>query len=244
MLLHNPTPLSCPAPTTTLLLQLGCQSSSSCCNNTFCGSDLSQHRFTPVWASPGGKNTSALRSGRGATARHHHPQPATAARRPSPWPQPAFLTLLRGRRENRGGGRALSSQAAPPPGQAGLSGSRRPLRFQREERAPAAAPVRPGRHGGGGGGAEAERRRCVRRPRGCYRRLRPLGFKAQLLPSPFFFPLSPPLGVTKPRLSYSRELELKTTLRELIVYIIFLFTLCLGKAAGEGGTAPGYEQLI
>ncbi|XP_068554527.1 polycystin-2-like protein 2 isoform X2 [Anas acuta] len=34
-------------------------------------------------------------------------------------------------------------------------------------------------------------------------------------------------GVIKPRLSYSGELELKTTLRELIVYMIFLFTLCL-----------------
>uniref|UniRef100_A0A8C3CHI6 Polycystin 2 like 2, transient receptor potential cation channel n=1 Tax=Cairina moschata TaxID=8855 RepID=A0A8C3CHI6_CAIMO len=34
-------------------------------------------------------------------------------------------------------------------------------------------------------------------------------------------------GVTKPRINYSGELELKTTLRELVVYIIFLFTLCL-----------------
>lgn len=167
-----------------------------------------------------------------ATARHHRSAPVAmaAARVPA--------AAEGQKRENRGGGRALSPRAAPPPGQAGLSGSRRPLRFQRAER----APVRPGRHGGGGGGAEAEQRRCVRRPRGCYRRLRPLGFKTQLLPSPFFFfpPLPPPpLGVTKPRINYSGELELKTTLRELVVYIIFLFTLCLGKAAGEGGTAPG-----
>ncbi|KAI6076973.1 Polycystic kidney disease 2-like 2 protein [Aix galericulata] len=34
-------------------------------------------------------------------------------------------------------------------------------------------------------------------------------------------------GVTKPRISYSGELELKTTLRELVMYIIFLFMLCL-----------------
>ncbi|XP_040428967.1 polycystic kidney disease 2-like 2 protein isoform X4 [Cygnus olor] len=34
-------------------------------------------------------------------------------------------------------------------------------------------------------------------------------------------------GVTKPRISCSGELELKTTLRELVVYLIFLITLCL-----------------
>lgn len=120
-----------------------------------------------------------------ATARHHRSAPVAmaAARVPA--------AAEGQKRENRGGGRALSPRAAPPPGQAGLSGSRRPLRFQRAER----APVRPGRHGGGGGGAEAEQRRCVRRPRGCYRRLRPLGFKTQLLPSPFFFFPSPPSPV-------------------------------------------------
>ncbi|XP_047913217.1 polycystin-2-like protein 2 isoform X3 [Anser cygnoides] len=34
-------------------------------------------------------------------------------------------------------------------------------------------------------------------------------------------------GVTEPRISCSGELELKTTLRELVVYLIFLITLCL-----------------
>ncbi|NXK48861.1 PK2L2 protein, partial [Chauna torquata] len=39
--------------------------------------------------------------------------------------------------------------------------------------------------------------------------------------------ISPPLGVMKPRITCSRELELKTTLRELLTYILFLTTLCL-----------------
>ncbi|XP_039339291.1 polycystic kidney disease 2-like 2 protein isoform X2 [Mauremys reevesii] len=34
-------------------------------------------------------------------------------------------------------------------------------------------------------------------------------------------------GIVKPRLSYSRELEIKTTLQELLIYIIFLTDLCI-----------------
>nr|XP_048716663.1 polycystic kidney disease 2-like 2 protein [Caretta caretta] len=35
------------------------------------------------------------------------------------------------------------------------------------------------------------------------------------------------LGIVKPRLTYSRELEMKTTLQELLIYIIFLTDLCI-----------------
>ncbi|KAG6941174.1 polycystin 2 like 2, transient receptor potential cation channel, partial [Chelydra serpentina] len=34
-------------------------------------------------------------------------------------------------------------------------------------------------------------------------------------------------GIVKPRLTYSRELEMKTTLQELLIYIIFLTDLCI-----------------
>lgn len=36
----------------------------------------------------------------------------------------------------------------------------------------------------------------------------------------------------KPRISLSGELELKTTLRELVVYVVFLTDLCLCKSPG------------
>uniref|UniRef100_A0A8C3RTR0 Polycystin 2 like 2, transient receptor potential cation channel n=1 Tax=Chelydra serpentina TaxID=8475 RepID=A0A8C3RTR0_CHESE len=51
-----------------------------------------------------------------------------------------------------------------------------------------------------------------------------LHFPAFLFHSAFYFTW---LGIVKPRLTYSRELEMKTTLQELLIYIIFLTDLCI-----------------
>lgn len=94
---------------------------------------------------------------------------------------------------------------------------------------PPSAGVMPGpRRAPRRGRASARRPRGRVKGYGARRGLRAPSSDSSLPPPPF-----PRPGAAEHRPSVSRELELKTTLRELIIYAFFLTDLCIRKSSDD-----------